>query len=209
MRSAQWTRSPSNGYRIRRDLEAKVTAHVGAVYVARSPSIDVATRANTELHRARPTYVLGAGARSPVEPRFALHPTPQEFSVYRQRHGRSRSPAAEICGSPMATSTRSTSAHMVDHPRVRRRRLTRRPTTSTRSVPVVTINNEPTRSPVTSDPSQPGLNPICKQRIVQVGGIDLTPFARGNAENLVLRHGRPARRGSTLNLDFSQLAPDR
>lgn len=42
----------------------------------------------------------------------------------------------------------------------------------------VTINSN--RSRGSSDPAQPGLNPLCKSRIVQIGNIDL-PFFQGGA----------------------------
>jgi hypothetical protein len=42
---------------------------------------------------------------------------------------------------------------------------------------IVTINNN--RLIPDSDPSQPGLNPICKQRVIQIAGIDLQLFQEG------------------------------
>jgi hypothetical protein len=64
---------------------------------------------------------------------------------------------------------------------------------------IVTINAG-NRVPPVSDPSQPGLNPICKQRIVQVGGIALTPFQGGALYVTV-----DPRKWFDLNLDFSTL----
>ena len=43
---------------------------------------------------------------------------------------------------------------------------------------VVTINAV-NRSKGSSDPSQPGHNPLCKERIIQIGGLDLTFFPGG------------------------------
>jgi hypothetical protein len=43
----------------------------------------------------------------------------------------------------------------------------------------VTINQSNRGVPV-NDPSQPGLNPICKQRIIELGGISLQLFAGGS-----------------------------
>jgi hypothetical protein len=42
---------------------------------------------------------------------------------------------------------------------------------------IVTINQN--RSQGSADPAQPGNNPLCKSRIVQIGGLDLTFFAGG------------------------------
>ena len=63
---------------------------------------------------------------------------------------------------------------------------------------VVTINDN--RLPTTSDPSQPGLNPICKDRIIQVGGIDLPFFPGGTLDMTIDPRG-----WFNLNLDFSSL----
>jgi hypothetical protein len=63
---------------------------------------------------------------------------------------------------------------------------------------IVTINAN--RQIPVSDPSQPGLNPICKQRIIQVGGIELTPFQGGALYVTV-----DPRKWFRLNLDFSTL----
>jgi hypothetical protein len=63
---------------------------------------------------------------------------------------------------------------------------------------VVTINAN--RQIPASDPSQPGLNPICKQRIVQIGGIDLK-FYQGGSLYVTIDPRVWFRR----NLDFSSL----
>jgi hypothetical protein len=63
---------------------------------------------------------------------------------------------------------------------------------------IVTINDN--RLIPVSDPSQPGLNPICKQRIIQIGGIALTPFQGGALYVTV-----DPRQWFDLNLDFSTL----
>jgi len=63
---------------------------------------------------------------------------------------------------------------------------------------IVTINNN--RLPTTSDPSQPGLNPICKQRIIQLGGIDVTFFQGGTLYVTV-----DPRAWFKLDVDFSTL----
>jgi len=49
---------------------------------------------------------------------------------------------------------------------------------------IVTINTV-NRSKGSSDPSQPGSNPLCKVRVVQIGGIDL-PFVAGGTLNVVV-----------------------
>ncbi len=64
---------------------------------------------------------------------------------------------------------------------------------------IVTINEGNRQIPV-SDPSQPGLNPICKQRIVQIGGIQLKPFGGG-----ALYVEVDPRQWFALGLDFSTL----
>ncbi len=63
---------------------------------------------------------------------------------------------------------------------------------------VVTINDNRLLPQV--DPSQPGNNPICKQRIVQIGGIDLTPFQGG-----VLTVTIDPRAWFALGVDFASL----
>ena len=63
---------------------------------------------------------------------------------------------------------------------------------------IVTINDN--RLIPQSDPAQPGLNPICKQRIIQVGGIELTPF-QGGAMFVTV----DPRKWFNLNIDFSTL----
>lgn len=63
---------------------------------------------------------------------------------------------------------------------------------------IVTINNN--RLLPVSDPSQPGLNPICKQRIIQIGGIGIQFFQGGSLYVTV-----DPRRWFNLDLDFSTL----
>jgi hypothetical protein len=63
---------------------------------------------------------------------------------------------------------------------------------------VVTVNDN--RLPTASDPSQPGLNPICKERIIQVGGVHLTFFPGGTLTMTIDPRG-----WFNLNLDFSSL----
>jgi len=63
---------------------------------------------------------------------------------------------------------------------------------------VVTINDN--RLPAVSDPSQPGQSPICKQRIVQIGGLELT-FSQGGTLQVTV----DPRRWFDLGVDFSQL----
>jgi hypothetical protein len=63
---------------------------------------------------------------------------------------------------------------------------------------IVTINDN--RIIPSSDPAQPGLNPICKQRIVQIGGIAITPFQGGALQVTV-----DPRKWFDLDLDFSTL----
>lgn len=64
-----------------------------------------------------------------------------------------------------------------------------------------TVNiNQSNRGIPVSDPSQPGLNPICKQRIVEAGGIDLPLFAGGALTVTVDPRG-----WFNLPIDFSSL----
>jgi hypothetical protein len=64
-----------------------------------------------------------------------------------------------------------------------------------------TVNiNQSNRGVPESDPSQPGMNPICKQRIVEEGGIDLQLFAGGALAVTVDPRGWFA-----LPIDFSSL----
>ena len=63
----------------------------------------------------------------------------------------------------------------------------------------VTINASNRGLPV-NDPGQPGLNPICKQRIVQIGGIDLQLFAGGQLVVTV-----DPRQWFNVPIDFSTL----
>jgi hypothetical protein len=65
---------------------------------------------------------------------------------------------------------------------------------------IVTINAN--RTIPVSDPSQPGLNPLCEQRIVQIGPIALTPFEGGALYVTV-----DPRKWFDENLDFSTLPP--
>jgi hypothetical protein len=65
---------------------------------------------------------------------------------------------------------------------------------------VVTINDN--RLPPVSDPSQPGQSPICKQRIIQIGGIALQ-FFQGGALFVTV----DPRAWFNLGIDFSQLSP--
>ena len=63
---------------------------------------------------------------------------------------------------------------------------------------VVTINDN--RLPTASDPSQPGQSPICKERIVQIGGIDV-PFFQGGTLVVTV----DPRAWFNLGIDFAQL----
>jgi hypothetical protein len=66
-----------------------------------------------------------------------------------------------------------------------------------------TVNiNQSNRGVPTSDPSQPGLDPICKQRIVELGGISLQLFAGGTLQVTVDPRG-----WFNLPIDFSTLPP--
>lgn len=63
---------------------------------------------------------------------------------------------------------------------------------------VVTINDN--RLPTASDPSQPGQSPICKQRIIQIGGLDM-PFFQGGTLQVTV----DPRQWFKLGIDFSRL----
>jgi hypothetical protein len=63
---------------------------------------------------------------------------------------------------------------------------------------IVTINDN--RLPPVSNPATPGSNPICKQRIIQIGGIDIQ-FFQGGTLNVTV----DPRAWFNENLDFSTL----
>jgi hypothetical protein len=63
----------------------------------------------------------------------------------------------------------------------------------------VTIDTSNRGLPV-NDPGQPGLNPICKQRVVQIGGIDMPLFAGGQLVVTV-----DPRQWFNVPIDFSTL----
>jgi hypothetical protein len=65
----------------------------------------------------------------------------------------------------------------------------------------ITIN-EQNRVPVASDPSQPGESPVCKQRIIQLGGLDI-PFFEGGALYVQI----DPRAWFNSGVDFSALPP--
>jgi hypothetical protein len=65
---------------------------------------------------------------------------------------------------------------------------------------IVTINDN--RLPVSSNPAQPGLNPICKQRIVRIGEPRVTPVDGGRLTVTVDPRG-----WFQEPLDFSTLPP--
>jgi hypothetical protein len=66
---------------------------------------------------------------------------------------------------------------------------------------IVTIN-QGNRGTAASDPAQPGQFPICKTRVVQIGGIDLSFFDGGTLTVTV-----DPRAWFTLGVDFSALPP--
>ncbi len=165
----------------------KVSAHVGAVYL--TTAVSGGDSANTSC--VEPGLYIGEvpGAGN----LDLLNPTPQEFTVTGD-----------------GTSGTVTTAEIW---------LTNGDINATDDTPVITLEGTAEKAnevypfsasvsigsnrlkPVTN-PALPGLNPICKRRIVTV---TTPPFSTENAENLVVRLDP---RGWFNSVDFSKLDPD-
>ena len=146
---------------------------LGAVYVDEAP---IGNQAGgpvciaPDIFAAQvPGPVAGAGGSNEVD---LLSDTPQEFSVYGQGTlDTGLSWQIWLTDGDINEPNRS---HVVDLQGVATRLA------DGLAVPfaaIVTINNN--RLVTTVDPAQPGANPICKKRIILIGGIDTTFFAGG------------------------------
>ncbi len=160
---------------------------IGAVYVDESPP---ATGAEGPTCIAPGVYAAQVPGGVEVD---LLSTQPQEFSVYG--NGTEDPGLSWQLWLTDGDVNEVNTAHMVDLQGV----ATRQSDGATFSFgAIVTINDN--RLIPASDPAQPGMNPICKQRIVQVGGIDLTPAATGALYVTV-----DPRAWFSLDLDFSTL----
>jgi hypothetical protein len=123
-----------------------------------------------------------------------LSTQPQEFAVY----GNGTADTAQSWQIWMTDGdvNEVNFAHMVDLEGV----ATASDGTQTSFGAVVTINDN--RLPAVSDPADPGQSPICKQRIIQIGGQALTFFQGGSLLVTVDPRG-----WFNLGIDFSSLPP--
>jgi hypothetical protein len=160
---------------------------IGAVYVDESP---LSTGAEGPTCIAPGVYSAQVPGGVEVD---LMSSAPQEFSVYG--NGTADPGLSWEVWLTDGDINEVNTAHMVDLQGVATR-LTDGATFSFGAI--VTINDN--RLIPVSDPSQPGLNPICKQRIIQIGGIDLTPFQGGALQVTV-----DPRKWFDLDLDFSTL----
>jgi hypothetical protein len=174
----------SGGFRVQLTT-AKM--HIGAVYFDESPP---STGAESPICIASGVYA--AQVPGPVDVDL-LSTTPQQFSVYG--NGSADTAVSWQIWLTDGDVNASNRAHMVDLEGV----ATRVSDGAQFSFgAVVSINGN--RLPAASDPSQPGQSPICKQRIIQIGGIDV-PFFPGGTLFLTI----DPRAWFNLNLDFSTL----
>ena len=164
-----------NGYSIQL-TSAKMV--IGAVYVDQaavlSTGFDSAECIDTGLYAAQvPGPCCGGGAQLDL-----LSTTPQPFSV----RGNGTADVGLTWELWLTTGDINTAniGHIVDLQGVATR-------LSDGAVftfgAIVTINDN--RLIPNSDPSQPGLHPICRQRIIQIGGIDI-PFYQGGTLELTV-----------------------
>ncbi len=161
--------------------------HIGAVYFDESPP---STGFDSPLCIASGVYA--AQVPGPVDVDL-LSTTPQQFSVYG--NGSADTALSWQIWLTDGDVNEANRAHMIDLEGV----ATRISDAAQFSFgAVVSINNN--RLPTASDPAQPGLNPICKQRIIQIGGIDV-PFFQGGTLYLTI----DPRAWFSLNLDLSSL----
>lgn len=161
--------------------------HIGALYFDESPP---STGFDSPICIAPGIYA--AQVPGPVEVDL-LSSTPQEFSVFG--NGSADSALSWQIWLTDGDINEPNTAQIVDLEGV----ATRISDNASFSFgAVVTINGN--RLPTTSDPSQPGLNPICKERIVQIGRIDVAFFPGGTLYVTIDPRG-----WFNLNLDFSTL----
>ena len=159
---------------------------VGAVYFDESPP-----GTGFDGPECIASGVYAAQVPGPVEVDL-LSTQPQEFAVYGNG-------SADLAQSWQLWLTDGdvnevNSAHMVDLQGV----ATAADGTQYSFGAVVTINDN--RLPTVSDPATPGQSPICKQRILQIGGIAVT-FSQGGTLQVTI----DPRAWFNLGIDFSQL----
>jgi hypothetical protein len=174
----------SNGYSIQLTL-AKM--RIGAVYVDESPQSSTA-----EGPVCITPDVFAAQVPGGIEVDL-LNDQPQIFSVYGQ--GTEDTGLSWQMWLTDGDINEANHAHVVDLQGVATR------TSDGAAFPfaaIVTINGN--RLVTTVDPSQPGANPICKRRIVQIGGIDTTFFEGGTLTVTV-----DPRQWFALGIDFANL----
>jgi len=164
---------------------------LGAVYFDESPP---STGFDSPVCIAPGIYA--AQVPGPVEVDL-LSSQPQEFSVFG--NGSADSALSWQIWLTDGDINESNFAHMVDLQGIATCDGTTCPAGTAFSFgAVVTINDN--RVPATSDPAQPGENPVCKERIVQIGGIDVTFFDGGTLLVTV-----DPRQWFNLDIDFSTL----
>jgi hypothetical protein len=172
--------------------------HIGAVYVDQSP-LETATEGPICIAPGVYTAQVAGGVDVDL-----LSTKPQEFTVYG--NGTADTGLSwEIWLTDGDVNEANPQTHMVDLQGTATSGACAdgAPVTGAASFPfaaIVTINDN--RLIPASDPSQPGLNPICKQRIVQIGGVDLTFFRGGSLYVTV-----DPRAWFHLGPDFSTLPP--
>jgi hypothetical protein len=162
--------------------------HVGALYFDESPP---STEFDSPICIAAGIYAAQVPGPADVD---LLSTTPQEFSVYG--NGTADTALSWQIWLTDGDINEPNTAQMVDLEGV----ATRISDGAEFSFGAVVTINDNNRLPTTSDPSQPGLNPICKERIVQIGGIDVAFFPGGTLHVTIDPRG-----WFNLNLDFSTL----
>jgi hypothetical protein len=175
---------PTNGYSVQLTL-AKM--RIGAVYVDESPQ-----SSSAEGPVCITPDVFAAQVPGGIEVDL-LNDQPQIFSVYGQ--GTEDTGLSWQMWLTDGDINEANHAHVVDLQGV----ATRASDGATFPfAAIVTINDN--RLIANVDPSQPGANPICKQRIVQIGGIDTTFFDGGTLTVTV-----DPRQWFALGIDFAEL----
>ncbi|HEY1696677.1 MAG TPA: hypothetical protein VGG39_31160 [Polyangiaceae bacterium] len=167
--------------------EAKML--VGAVYVDESP---LGNQTGGPVCISPDVYA--AQVPGPVEVDL-LSDQPQEFSVYGQ--GTADTGLSWQMWLTDGDVNEANRAHVVDLQGTATR------TSDGTAIPfaaIVTINDN--RIVTTVDPADPGANPVCKQRIVLVGGIDETFFDGGKLTITI-----DPRPWFELGFDFASLPP--
>jgi len=167
----------------------KAQMRIGAVYVDQSP---LGNQAGGPVCIAPDLFA--AQVPGPIDVDL-LSDQPQEFSVYGQ--GTLDTGLSWQMWLTDGDVNEVNHAHMVDLQGVATR------TSDGTAVPfaaIVTINDN--RLVTTVNPAEPGANPICKQRIVLVGGLDTTFFQGGTLTVTV-----DPRPWFQLDYDFASLPP--